>query len=763
MQRDVASAERDIDVRPEPDGDAPSTVPAGPDPATRPRRWSSGWRAEAVGASATLGLTVLAQTFFLRLWELHPRVPVQVGGDSYLTMIGVKNTVERGWWTGNSQMGAPFGQDLADWPSPGDILHYFAIKVMALFTDDVGLIVNAFWMVTFPTIALACYIACRGLRVTRVNAVAISLLYAFLPFHFLRGIAHMFLSSYFVVPLVCMLVIRQLGDEPLLRVAPGAGSLPRRLLHRGNVAGVVIALLIATTGLYYAVFAAMLLAFAGVVRAARDRRLGELALPAALCALIGFTIVLQMLPTLLHQRANGVNDEAIERSFAGIESFSMKISYLVLPTPGHRIGWFASLRETAGNSPISGEGTEALGLIGATGFLTLLVFAVMAIAGRTVLARSATTYRALAACTLAIIFVAEVGGFSSVIGAFGIEEIRAWNRISVFVAFFSLVAAALLVEAVLARKPRRAFVPVVVAAALVVVGLLDQVSPKFEPRYDDIAAVWNDDQRFVDNIADTVGPDASVFQLPLARFPEQGPLFDMADYEHAVGYLHSDTLHWSYGGMKGREARWQQKLAGLSIDDMLRDVAIAGFDGLYVDRRGYIDRGFQVENDLQKRLGPPARISDDRDQTFFDLRAYRAAVEQELGDDLEAQRAALFEPPIEFDDGFFPVEFSKPSEPHVWAESDASFVIDNEADTSRPLLLTFGYASAMPGPWELTVVAPGYERTFDLGTTRREARIELDLPPGESTIEFHTDAPTDTLPDSRDLRFRLDELELAWR
>ena len=58
-----------------------------------------------------------------------------------------------------------------------------------------------------------------------------------------------------------------------------------------------------------------------------------------------------------------------------------------------------------------------------------------------------------------------------------------------------------------------------------------------------------------------------------------------------VSFLHTRSVRWSYGAMKGRPADWAAELVGVPVADLVSRLAAAGFDGVYVDRFGYADDG----------------------------------------------------------------------------------------------------------------------------------------------------------------------------
>jgi phosphoglycerol transferase len=94
----------------------------------------------------------------------------------------------------------------------------------------------------------------------------------------------------------------------------------------------------------------------------------------------------------------------------------------------------------------------------------------------------------------------------------------------------------------------------------------------------------------------------------------------MVDYDLLKGYLHSNTLRWSYGSMRDRQdALWEERVAGQPLEMMIRQLAYAGFSGIYVDRYGYSDLGSGIESRLSQQLGEFPLVSEDGRLAFFNL------------------------------------------------------------------------------------------------------------------------------------------------
>src|SRR5438552_305160 len=86
-----------------------------------------------------------------------------------------------------------------------------------------------------------------------LTAVVASLLYAFLPYHFFRFLLHIFLSGYYVLPLVLILAIRaSLGQSVILRKG------------RAAIIPAVACIAVAMSDAYYGFFAVFFLLAGGV-------------------------------------------------------------------------------------------------------------------------------------------------------------------------------------------------------------------------------------------------------------------------------------------------------------------------------------------------------------------------------------------------------------------------------------------------------------------------------------------------------------------
>ncbi len=117
-----------------------------------------------------------------------------------------------------------------------------------------------------------------------------------------------------------------------------------------------------------------------------------------------------------------------------------------------------------------------------------------------------------------------------------------------------------------------------------------------------------------------------IFQMPYTQFPEGPLVHHHTSYNAMRFYIHSNTLRWSSGAMRGREAdQWQEQVAALPVHEQIQYIAQAGFEGIEVSRQGYEDDGKQVEYQLRRLTGVEPIVSDNQLHSFFPLQRYIAS------------------------------------------------------------------------------------------------------------------------------------------
>jgi len=617
-----------------------------PDPSAARGGELAGARRLVLEGLAAAAVSVLGAVWVLRLWRGDLALPLRYTpvDDTKFYLALVKGIAEHGSYAANANLGAPFGQRLIDYPQGADSLNLLIIRLFALLSANPALLINLFFLASFALAGFTAHLVLRAQGIGALPAGVAAVLFALLAYHFFRGESHLFLSAYYGVPLAAHLFMRVIGGEPLfVRRPAAAGGRAGRFAwaSRRSLASLAICLVIGSDNLYYATFAVVMLAGGALIalcaRRPRAAAGGVLAL-VLVCATVGANLA----PSLLYRARHGTN-LALERSFAANESsneaFGLQPANLLLPAPDARIGPLREVTERYDHAIAPGYCEacySSLGTVGDAGFIWLTLGGLVALAGLGGALASRRLLRGAAAGAWLAIAVGTVGGLSGLIELVFTPDVRAWNRISVLIAFFSLLAVAVGLEALGARLARRrhgrgAWLGLL--ALVLVFGVWDQSSDSYIPPYRATARQWNSDGRLVAQIEARLPAGAAVFQLPYVPYPEGYPETPVGGllatystkYEPLRGYLHSRQLRWSYGQVKGLPGDWQAELAGQPLPYVLAAAVAAGFEGLWVDPAGFEPAVVPaLHANLRSLLEEEGLISPDGDLWFFDLRGYAA-------------------------------------------------------------------------------------------------------------------------------------------
>jgi hypothetical protein len=636
MPSDAPTPSGGIALEPEPPREPAAPVPAAPAATTTgrsaPPRWVLELRDGAIVAAASAFITA----WLFKIWEIPLRLPFLYQRDGIAQIAEVKAIIENGWYQFNPRVGYPIGFDHHDFPIGTDNLQWLALKVIGWFSHDAVLVINAYYLLSFVVVALSAYYVTKYLGVSRRFSFVVAMLYTFLPYHFLRGTWHLTLAAYYTVPIACLFTIMVWRHAPpFFRDVDGRVRFEWK--RWSTVWFVVGCLAIASTGIYYTAFCITLMLSAGVLRLLTTRNWRSLVSAVVLTGVIGVGVVANLSPSLLYWRDHGKNDEVAQRTVAESDFYALRPIQMLSPIPGYRIDAVNThIVNQVFSAPNNSEATQFLGLIGSLGFLGLMIvlLGLGVTRGRD---RSPPLLFVLAALSAISVLFGVTGGLSWVLGIAGFTDIRSWNRISIFIAFYSLVAVGIALDRLVARSrafPHKALAVSGVAVLLVAIGVFDQTSSAIIPDSRRFESEWNSDAVFVKEIEHTLGPGGKVFQLPYLPFPEAEldvPPYGMVDYDPLRGYVHSDDLYWGYGGTRGRAADWQAQVVKRSTPAMLDAITAVGFDGLWIDTLGYPNQATTIIAEVQAATGEAPVYSPNRRFVFFDLRDYQDQVQQRLG------------------------------------------------------------------------------------------------------------------------------------
>jgi phosphoglycerol transferase len=678
-------------------------------------------RLRAIGVyGLALALCMLALTVVMQLWRADLRVPLRYNGDALMMQAWIKALIEQDWYLDNPAVGAPEGLDSRGFPM-ADNLHFAVFKAIALFFPHWAVTFNLAFLLTFPLTTVTALFVLRRFGVAAAPAILASLLFAFLPYHFLR-IEHLFLASYHLIPLATFLIVRVWRGESLCGV-------------RGIVPLLLCALL-ASAGIYYATFTCFFLLVAGLAGWRREGRKAVLGSAAVLIALIGVGVVVNLLPSLVQFGRDPALFAGVRRHPQEAEMLGIKMTNLLFPVTYHRLpllAWFKGYYQRSPLLTVTEGDTATLGVIASVGFLYLLLrlFTRRSDAPRNGLMDGLSLFN------LAAFLLGTMGGLGAVLSYGGFFMIRGYNRLSVFIAFFALAAVALLVTNWWQRQsssPARRTLAWVFVAALLFIGLFDQTSESFIPAYADIATAHAADAQFVAAVEGRLPPRAMVYQLPYLAFPEHAPLGGLREYDPLRAYLHSKRLRWSYGALRGRVN--DRRLAGLAlqpIDNQIANVERLGFHGLWVERSAYSDGAVHLEMELARLLGPATLVSSDGKRSFFILHPESRGASP-YQDAAKARAAALSPISVAWDKKLRDAEERFADRCRRRSTGTATFTLRNDLPYERHCILQAAFSTNDAANARLLAASGLMSREITLKAEPSVLRQQISVPPGIHTV-----------------------------
>jgi len=719
-------------------------------------------------------LTLLSLTFILKPYGQDLKIPFEYSNDSLSAALLIKTVQETGWYLENYRIGTPFGLKMQDYPL-SDGLNILMIKFLSLLTDEYGLLMNLFFILTFILVSFSAYFAIRCIGISIYISIFCALLYSFLPYHFHRGETHLFLSAYYIVPLVALICLWILQDIPIFVAERINTKKNEKILNSPRSLFVaLVSLLVGSTGVYYAFFGCFLIGIAGIGNLFKSRsksnKLANLTSSFIIILLISTSVLVNVSPSLLYWHENGKNQLVSQRLPFEADLYGQKIAHLILPITGHRIPILKNLKEKYFKANFSLDTENAfssLGSIGTLGFLLLLGCSLFSLFDDW--DKKQEKLQHLATLNLSALLFSTIGSFGSLFNLYVSPQIRAYNRISVFIAFFSLLAVAIVMQRYLdSLKPNTLFKKKLIPIFLTIflcLGILDQTSNTFVPKYTEIKESFLRDKSFFRELENQLPAQAMIFQLPYLAFPEAPPPSSkIGSYGLLKGYLHTQNLKWSFGSMQGRNGDWHQWVSQKEIPQMLSVLVATGFRGVCLSRDGYLDRGIAVESIINQYLGSQhSKLIENSENVCFDLDQINKIYEKTFSKPERDYYHQLISTPLEQEsldfiwqaEGFYPEEQDSSSK-WRWAKQRATLEIRNSSISNQDRELKIKFATGWTETSKLDINSDLFQESIEVNQIPKEYKIKVSIPPGKHLINFFSDAKQVNAPqDSRILFFKV--------
>jgi len=755
------------------------------------------WRRPLLSlGSYSLGilLTVLVLLVGLRLDKADFSAPFQYEFDAILILPFVKATVERGSHWRNERLGAPGIQELHDFPVV-DHLHFAIIWCLGQVWSDPVVVFNLFHLLTYPLTTLTTMFVLRRFGLSVPASLVGGILYAFQPYHYLRGQVHYFLAAYYVIPLTMMLALWICqGRLPFFRKTE-EGNYRRALLTWDSLAALVIGVMTASAGAYYAFFACAFFVVAGIYGWIATKTWRAAASAVAVIGIVVLAGIANHAPTFRYQYEFGRNSRPHARMAEDSERYGLKIAQLILPVAQHNpvgLGDRVVLDPAALRSMYQGpqykELTESewdpLGFVATLGFLGLLTVAMIPI-------RKGWPIGPLSALTVFGTLLGTTGGLGSVFNYTISAQVRCYNRVSIYLAFLAIFASCWAIDRFFATRTgwaRRWKWPAFLA--IIAFGLWDQTNDQWFPdarkpvpgsktvldSRSETAEKYRRDREFFGRVEGLLPDGGMVFNYPYLEFPESPPYLEVGgkekieSYDSVLGYLHTNSARWSFGSMKGREwDNWHRETTRLGLDGnyprFLEKLCLVGFDGILIDTRGLSPAKFHSLKEGIERCGASFReLHPGRQLYYFDLTGHRKLLEKSFThfeQEAKAEREAVTVLWLQGFQSYSEIGYEWKSH---WGQKSGEIIFVNRSERTITATMSLTFRTVYKGPGELRIRGGEFwSDDLEIGAAPNVYTRELRIPPGRQKVAFRLTPLVNVMPTDSKLElytitdFKLDE------
>lgn len=527
-------------------------------------------------------ITVYAVIFVYHIWDRDIKVPIVFDGDGLGAAMTIRNLIDGNGIFQYPRLSAPYAENIY---LQDNILQLFIVKIIILFSKDVGIVTNIYWLLTYLFTSYSMYWASRKLGIGKVEAVACALIYNFLPYHYFRT-SHFWLFGCYLIPLAAWVIISL------------AESSKEEFTKRDFLYYIIISFLFGISSIYYSLFFLILILTAVLYNFFRKKEIIVLKNFGVILFTNVFGIFLvDILPCIVNSSST-IGETAVQREFGNVYAYSLNFFNLFLPIPGHRIKVLSDL--TKDIFVKLGTNTEGymvmLGLFMSIGCIISIISVLFG--------KKDSRVRLLGMLIIVSVLVSIIGGLDLFIGYFVSSSIRCYNRFSVFIAVFSCICLGIIMKEMVKRNRRIAYIVIVFVTFI---AIEDQTSSSFANyasynietkeyvyNYEETENLYYVISDFVDKIESDFEENTMVFQLPITSSYNGGTELE---YQQMQSYVCSKSIKWSSNAVTiGRQYNMLKKMENLSYNQLVSAMAIEGFRGVLVDKTEYSDEEFEKLN-----------------------------------------------------------------------------------------------------------------------------------------------------------------------
>lgn len=713
---------------------------------------------EYIYIGITFVIALILACYYLKVWYFpwnKPETSMDFNrGDLLFETMLFKNMITDGnLWQG-IHLGAPFKYTLYDFPVVADALVNTPIFLIGKIFGNAVIGMFIVLILTFPITAVASYYAIKQFKVQSTIAVIGAIAYSFIPFKMIRMWPHYGLANtLMVIPISVVLLYWLYNEEEFLVIRKDMFK------YKKNILALIFIIMIGIGEVYYAYFFCFFVLIVTVMNLLENKA-KLLTIKKGLIVILGaiFVVVINLLPCFINTiKGLDTLEKPIRNAFE-TELYGLKLTHLLMPyNTGIEI--FDSLKNEYNTTTLNNNSTAFLGIYGCIGFIILLI----ALFSNHVFAKRENEIKFLSRLNIAAILLAYMGGFSYFISRFISPQIRCYDRICVFIAFFGVLTLCIVMTMVIEnsnityKKSIIGFIGIIGFVSTIFNGAtLNSITTKNTYEYAKSNEYIYD---FINEIEGQVSENAMIYEMPYDKFPESGPQNKMSSYSLLIPYIYSNNnLRWSYACYKGTYGDlWHRTVPQLPMEERIMILSDVGFEGIYIDSAAYLPDEFQnLLQQLNNILGNTPIISNDKRMYFYSMKKYNESLDknsEEVKNKLEEVKNKLKDVFYDNGPGMNPVEKNN-GEQWIWNDKNSTlYVINNTKEVlKKSLTMKIGTTVDQYSDMHIECNKEGYD--FKVNSQPTSCNVDFTLQPGKNEVKFSTNAPKLNIPE-RSIYFRI--------
>lgn len=704
-------------------------------------------------------IALILACYFMKVWDIPWSKPESLlgpeNGDMLLSSLFYKNMIEtNSIWNGNL-LAAPFQFNMYNFPAMTNMTVLVPVFIFGKIFNNAIIGMLIVMILAFPMAAIFSYYAIREFKVKSIICAIGALVYAFIPFKIMRMWGHFsYGNSLMIIPIAVIVLYWLYEDNELLLINKNIFK------YKKNIATMLFVIVIASGEAYFAFFFCFFILVVTFIKVLNEKGYLVNVMKSTLIIIETVLVILiLMLPSILNKVGQFKTLEEPVRSAAETEIYGLKLMHLFLPsnTGINKIDILSykySLQTVYNNENMS----AFLSIFAGIGFLILII---------NLLASSYYKEREkqmkfLSGLNISAVLLSSIGGVSYFVAAFIYSQVRAYNRISVFIAFFSVVSLCIVGSMIIENNNNKAIknATVIILSIIASLSIIFNGSTKSSLTTKNIYEYAKQNEyiySFIDEIEKEVGKDAMIYQMPYYKFPESPPLNEMKDYSLATPYIYSkNDIKWSYGNYKGTEGDlWHRAVSKLPIEERILKISKSGFNGIYIDTAAYKeDELNQLLNDLDEVLQEKPIISQNRRLYFYSMKKYNSNLVSKVN-------ASSNDIMYLNGDGMYDTETNNDSK-WIWNDKESSLYIFNDSKESISKNIEMKVFTGYDQKSDFTIKCNDQKFDFKVNNQGSKCDIDINLKPGMNRIEFGTNAQKVDAPlEQRNLYFRITDFNFV--